>query len=668
MEYINEKKTKQNRIIPFIAITVIFSLIVSISLLKYQIVDGANYELQAQQSNTTKVEVKAARGQIVDRYKRPLVTNQLSLSINIGTDFPNPRTSDDKETVKNKNQQGNNIILSLINYFSKEKVDYIDEFPISKTVPYSFIKGKEAEEDKLKSALKAQKYATAQNCIDILVDKYNIEGYDEATTRLIAGIRGQMLVSEYSNSNAYTFAKDIDSKFASQIIERQDEFLGIEVGEDSKRIYQNGDIAPHIIGTVGPIYSETYQNYKDKGYSMNAIVGQSGVESAFEDELRGISGKETIVRDKDGKVLDKYYLEGEEPRPGNTVQLSIDSQFQKALQDALASYVKSTGGKGAGLSVIDVKTGETLALVTCPGYDMNEYKLNYDKLLANPLTPLNNRAINGTYRPGSSFKTFMSAAGMLNGTFTKTTYYNCVNPFPGTDMKCLQDHHSGMTNVYTALQRSCNNFFYNVAKNMGIDKIDEYAEKFGFATDTGLEIKHSKGRVTNPKYYEELKQPYLPGYTYQTGIGQAEVLVTPLQMSISMMTIANHGTRYAAHLIKSIDKYDGIENIKTTDKEILSSLPSDSDAYDVTIEGMKLMASTRAALAGLDIAAKSGSPQYDDNNKNKTHAAGVGIYPASNPEIGMGIIIEDGKRAQDFFATVVRLYNEYKNQGEQLIN
>lgn len=663
MKYVNEKKTHKGRMAPFLAMLIVAVLIMSGALIKYQIVDGAYYYEQSLLNNTTKETVAAARGEILDRYGRVLATNKLSLELKITGEFENIQSTDTDERKNEIYKEGNDEILELVNVFNQSGVAYIDDFPISlNNASYTFTVGKEAEADKLKSVLSAQSYATAQNCIDILKDKYNIEGYSDADTLKIASIRAQMLMSDYSSANPYIFAKDLDSGFASRIMEMSDKFKGVETQEVSERVYPSGDIAPHIIGTVGPIYAEDYQAYKDKGYSMNAIVGKSGIESAMEDQLRGIDGKQTVVSNKQGQVMDRFFYDSDKPRPGNSVVLSIDSNFQKQLQDALAGYVKSVGGKGAGLSVIDVKTGETLALVSYPGYDINDFSTQYDALAANPLKPLTNRAIMGLYRPGSSFKTFMSAAGMLNGTFTTNTYYNCVNPFPGTDMTCLQSHHSGPTNIYTALQYSCNNFFYYVAKNMQIDKIDEYAPKFGFATDTGLEITNSNGRVTNPDYYRQKGMNYYVGYTYQTGIGQAEVMVTPLQMSISMMTIANHGTRYAAHLIKSVEKYDFSSNVSTTAPVVMSTLPDDNNAFSVTMSGMKLMAQTRSALSGLDIAAKSGSPQYDDSNKSKTNAAGVGIYPASNPEIGIGIMIEDGKSAQDFFADVVRIYESCKSQ------
>ncbi len=661
-------KTSSKRLIPFLAVLVASCLIAATTTFSYQIVQGQEYQKLARQNNQTTETVAAARGQITDRYGRVLVTNKLSLNIEIGSEFPQPAAGDSDEEKDAKNAQGNQVIINLIRLFSEHQAAWVDDFPISSSPPYSFLPGKEEQASKLKSVLGQQDYATAEDSLNLLIDEFHITGYDETETRQIAGVRGQMLMNDYSQTNPYVFAEDVDPTFASELMElRGDELLGVQIAETSTRYYPAGDIAPHLLGTVGPIYAEDYDQYKDQGYAMDAIVGKSGIESAMESQLRGKDGKLTVVRDDDGKVVDEYYAPGEEPQPGNTVVLSIDAQLQKQLQEALASYVKANPGpagraKGAGLSVIDVKTGETLALVSYPGYNINDYNTNYDQLAADSLNPLLNRALMGVYRPGSSFKTFMATAGLLSGTITESTTYNCVNPFMNTEMTCLQLHHSGPTNIYTALQRSCNIYFYSVARDMGIDLIDEYAPYFGYATDTGLEITNSDGRVTNPQYYEDHGVNYQVGYTYQTGIGQAEVYVTPLQMSICMMTIANHGTRYAAHVIKSVEKYDYSGTVYETQPEVLSQLPADNSAYDVVMKGMTMMAQTLSPLQGVDIATKSGSPQYTDSNTKLTNAAAVGIYPASSPEIGLGLLIEDGANAPNFFAQLVSIYENCKAQ------
>lgn len=657
MRDIASSKVSKPRLL-FFAILLAAAFLFAVALLmQYQIVDGDEYVQAANQNNQSVRTVEAARGEITDRYGRVLVRNQLQMNLQLSAD-----------ELPEDNAGINKVISDLLDLFAAKGIAYVDNFPISKTKPYTFLEGQDAAASQLKSALSAQDYATAQNCIDLLVQQYEITGYSEERTREIAGIRAQMLMDNFSSSNPYTIVENIDDSIAEGIMEKSAYYPGVQISETYTRVYPDGTIAPHIIGTVGPIYAEEYEAYKEKGYSMDAIVGKSGIELAMEEQLRGTAGTLTIVKDENGQVVDEYYEEGKEPKPGNTVVLTIDSKMQKELQNALESFVLSLrsssyrSAKGASVCVLDVKTGECLALVSYPGYDINEYKTNYDKLASNPYKPLFNRALMGTYRPGSTFKTVIAVSGILSGVTTKNTIFNCVNPYPGTEMRCLQSHHSGPTNLNTALKYSCNNYFYHVGDLLGIDRINEYAHAMGMGTETGLEIANANGHIANPEYYEKHGMTWQWGYTLQTAIGQAETMVTPLQMAISMVTIANHGTRYASHIIKAVEKYDYSATVYETEPEVMSSLPDENDAFSATTEGMKQMATTISSLQGLDIAAKSGTPEYYENGVYKTNSAAVGFYPASDPEIAISVMIEEGARAPHFFKQVVDIYEGCKTQ------
>lgn len=652
----------------FIVFLVACFSIAVITLINYQIVDVDKYVKLAESENQIKQIVPAGRGEIIDRYGKKLATNSLDLSLVINKEFPIPTSDDDKEAVSRKYKEGNDIILKIVHILDENGINWNDGMCITRSAPCEFKSDKTNEANKLRTSLSQQKYATAEDSIALLVEKFNIQGYSQQQTRDIAIVRGMMLIKDFSYSGLFNLVEKIDPAFAGKITEMKNSIKGISVSETCTRKYPSEDVAAHIIGNVGPIYAEEAEKYKSKNYALNDFVGKSGVESKFEDELRGKNGLLTIEKDKEGNTTNHYYMEGDEPQPGNNIRLSIDFEFQKRLQEALGAYTRShsngrASSKGSGLVVLDVKTGEVLAAVTYPYYNINDYNTKYSELKSQSLGPLKNRAFVELYRPGSTWKTFMSAIALYTNAINPSTRFNCSNPFLDTQMKCEQHNHSGSTSLYTALQWSCNNYFYNVAKILTIDKIDEFAPYFSFGTDTGLELYNSDGRVTNPAYYREHGQPYYVGHTYQTGIGQAEVYVTPLQMALSQLTIANKGTRYAAHILKAIDKYDGSETIKETQPEILSELSRDSVAWDTTISGMKQMASTVPSLSGLDIATKSGSPQYS-NNTALYNSAGVGIYPASNPEIAMGLIIEDGESAPAFFSQVVSIYNELKQSRQ----
>lgn len=645
-------------------------LIAVITLINYQIVDVDKYIKLAETGNQIKQIVPAGRGEIVDRYGKKLATNSLELSLVINKEFPVPTSDDDENNIRRKYKEGNDIILKIVSVLDENGINWNEGMCINRSMPCEFKSDKINEVNKLQTVLSQQKYATAEDAIALLVEKFDIQGYNENQTRDIAIIRGMMLVKDFSYSGLFTLAEKIDPAFAGKITEMKNLVKGITISETSTRKYLSEDVGAHIIGNVGPIYAEEAEKYKSKNYVLSDLVGKSGIESKFEDELRGQNGVLTIEKDKEGNTINHYYMEGDEPKPGNNIRLSIDYEFQKRLQEALGAYTKShsndrASSKGSGLVVLDVKTGEVLAAATYPYYNINDYNTKYNELKAQNPNPLKNRAFVELYRPGSTWKTFMSAVGLYTNTINPSTRFNCSNPFLDTQMGCEQHSHSGSTSLYTALQWSCNNYFYNVAKMLTIDKIDEFAPYFGFGTDTGLELYNSDGRVTNPTFYREHGQPYYVGYTYQTGIGQAEVYVTPLQMALSQLTIANKGTRYAAHIVKSIDKYDGSETIKETQPEILHELSKDNVAWETTINGMKQMANTVSSLANLDIATKSGSPQYSDANKGLFNSAGVAIYPASNPEIAMGLIIEDGDAAPAFFSQVVSIYDELKQARQQ---
>lgn len=237
----------------------------------------------------------------------------------------------------------------------------------------------------------------------------------------------------------------------------------------------------------------------------------------------------------------------------------------------------------------------------------------------------------------------------------------------GTKFHCLQIQHKGPTNIYTALQRSCNIYFYNTGDRLGIDKINEYAHALGLGTDTGLEVASDTGHIASPEYYAKHGLRWEQGYVVQTSIGQSETMVTPIQMATAMMTIANHGVRYQTHLIKSIDKYDNSGSIRETQPVIANQLEDKNSAYDVTIQGMRLMAQTVSNLEGIDIAAKSGTPEQE-SGVYKTNSAAVAFYPASNPEIAISIMIEEGENAPRLLRSIINAYEECKALIAQSIN
>ncbi len=653
-----EKSKERIRLIILSLLVIAIFMTGSLRLMQFQVVNGATFREEANKLTVSQTVIKAARGEIVDRYGRPLATNKVGFNIVFDRAFL-PKGEE------------NQIISELIDLMEKSGVDWIDELPISETEPYSFIEGMESEIKTMKSKyLRLNTYATAQNCMDELISKYKITGFDAKKTRQIAGVRYQMALSDFSVYNRYTFAEDIPVSLVATVKELSDLFPGVDISEETMRNYVSGTIAPHIIGTIGPIYAEQYQELKEQGYKMNDIVGKSGVEKSFESILRGTDGIREISQNAKGNVIEDKIAK--EPVPGNTVVLTIDKYLQKEVQDILEDHIKNVevpskdGDQCAfagSVVVLDVKTGEVLACATYPSYDINDYRTKYNELVADKKgLPLMNRPLTGGYRPGSTFKTVVAAGALIEGKITQGTREHCGKIWDKYPFKCLSSH--GNINVVTALERSCNIFFYETGLKLGIDKINEYANAFGLGVDNGLEIYTENGAISNEarkKLFTTEKWAF--GDVAQTAIGQLDTVVTPLQMAAQAMTLANNGTRYETHILKSVQSYNFDKTISETQPVVASEIKDKNGAFEIVREGM-LAASNRIAdnrKLPYTIAVKTGTPQV---NKNITNSAIIGYGPAQSPEIAVAILIEEGNASKTMISRVFQAYEKTKTMQQ----
>ncbi len=668
----------------FVAAMIALLMVAIFRLVDYQILECDKFAKLSRSSNKLTQVFPAARGDIVDRNGVLLATSSLNLNLIIDSSFPmatQKEIESDPETTKRKNQQGNQIICNLIRILENNNLEYDKNFPISKTAPHVFLEDRKTEETKLKNALNQQPYATANDTLNLLVEKFDIKGYNEQETVKIAAIRANMLTSDFSRTKIFNVVEAIEPEYVEKFVGTKTDLQGVNVIETSQRQYPCEDVAPHIVGIVGPISAEEMEKLKNEGYKGDEKIGKFGIEKKYEQYLKPKNGILTVEKQKNNKIK-KYFEKGEKPQPGNTIRLTIDYEFQKRVQKELENFMNNTSSsrKGAACVVLDAKTGEVLAAISLPSYNLNSYFDDYEKLANSPLRPLVNKAFNEIYRPGSAIKPFIAAAGILSGKISTSTTFKCVNgTFPR--MGCLQQqkyrHASKTIDMLTALELSCNNYFYNVAQKMGIETIDEFAPYFGLATNTGLEIYNVDGRVTNPNDYAKRGTQYQIGFTLQTAIGQADTNLTQLQMANCQSVIANKGTRLEPHIVKSIEKFDGSEKVFETTPKILSQLDPNSPAWQTVIEGMRRMAKSRSELAKLNIATKSGSPEYSDVNKKKTNATGVGIFPAdlqplaNNAEeeatttpkqLAMSVIVLDGARAETFFRKVVDIFEDLKKE------
>ena len=554
-------KGTRRRLLGLSALSAATAAVYLLSMMRIQIVDGARYLEETLSTTLSVIPVRAARGEILDRDGEALAENRTGMNIVFYYSFfPQERAAEQ--------------IAALIALCEENGESWYDPLPLNEDGT-AFTEGSETSVEALREALGLSSYATADDCLYRLCERYGIEEEDPVLRRKIAGACYGMLVREFSlTNNEYTFAQDISLTTALQLKERSRELPGVDIAEEDIRSYPDGTTAPHLIGTVGSMSAEEWETYRVEGYQMSDFVGKFGIERYCESILRGTDGERTVEQGENGEILSEE--ETVSPQSGNSVSLTIDAGFQQRVQQLLEDYILSlratgdpeTGGnaKGGAIAVLDARSGAVLALATYPSYDISTYYEDYADLLAAENTPLINRAVDGLYRPGSTFKPVVAAAALGEGVISPAdtvsctgvyTYYDTViegNTFRPT---CLGVH--GEIALRDALRESCNIFFYDVGRRTGIDAINEYAENCGLGVSTGLELGGAVGTLTSPEYTESLGGTWTQGNVVQASIGQMDTMVSPLQMAVEAMTIANRGTRYKTYLIDEIRSYDGSE-------------------------------------------------------------------------------------------------------------
>lgn len=667
------------RSIVMAALVIVAAFFCGVKLLQTQIVDGAKYLQMTKSIKVTTQEIEAARGQIVDANGLPLNVNKVSHALNF------------QYSSLQKGSE-NDIIYRVVTVLLNSGDKWNDSLPISVNAPYTFLAGKDEDIAKMKEIINVAGYSNAEDCMYWLCRNYNIDDkkYDEKMRRYIAGVRYEMTLKQFSEYNSkFTMASDISEEAVHELKEL-DQFLeGVEISDNWERQYENGTLAPHIRGIVGAISEEQYEELKDKGYNANDIIGREGAEKALEDILHGTRGERTITQSSEVTGIKEEITK--QPQAGNSVMLTIDGELQKLIQDALKYHIDflnseyltpainytglGKGCKAGAIVVLDTKTGGVLACASYPTYDINDMVKDYDEVLYRDGSPLLNRALFGEYRPGSTFKTITATAGMAEGAITPTSTITCGHNYPyyGGKFTCLGAH--GAIPVKVGLQYSCNIFFYETARRIGIDKLAYWGKMYGVGEPLGLELDMATGHMSSLEYFEEMGYEWYEGNIIQAGIGQCETALTPMHLAVQAMTIANKGVRYEPHIVKSVYNYDFSE--KLYDKEPViaedfSDLPNMEEYMNAIKEGMQLMADTQVSFtvdgAGFvntfdylgfrgKVASKSGTPQTSEDEYN---SAFIGFYPADDPQIAFGILLEQGEYSKVLAANVVNAYANRK--------
>ena len=417
------------------------------------------------------------------------------------------------------------------------------------------------------------------------------------------------------------------------------------------RTWPNGTLLSHALGFTGPITAEQWPTARRRGLAMDAVIGQSGLEAAYDDLLRGQDGRVLVNTGFDGTVRRTVPLR--EAAPGATLVLTVDSALQKELQNALLSQIevlRTTKAAGAGREcragaavVVDVQTGGILAAASVPGFDLNRYRADYAALSADAAAPLLDRVCQGLYAPGSAFKPAVAAAALTTGIDPAATV-NCTGRYwfySGYQPGCLQYGHGGPVDLRTALEYSCNIFFYDVGRRLGVDVFSAMARQLGLATPTGVEIAEAQGRLTWSS-----DENYQAGLTLMAAIGQGNTAVTPLQLAAYAATLANCGQRPALHFA------DRAVNAATGETvwqyaPTFTTVPGGEGVFGPIRDGMKRMARTTRVLreAPVACAAKTGSPQLADTLPGGGHYVNsvlIGYAPADDPQIAMAVVLEYG--------------------------
>ena len=609
-----------------------------------QVVHGSENRARSITSNTASETVTASRGIITDRNGKVLVSNRLAYTLVV-----------DKSSFGKDEAALNDAIWQLIQLCQEQGVTWNDTLPM--TTGSSPQLTSKSRTESFREYLDGNKLPTDGGSAEVLAAMRKLykvdDSYTDAQARLIVGVR-----YELDGRSSYTFAEDVSTELLGRITDGK--YRGVTIKTAAARVY-NTKLAAHILGTVGAIWQEEwrsdestgYVGYADKGYNMNDLVGKDGVEKAFEEYLHGNDGKRLITTDENGKITGELYTR--EPQPGGTVALTIDIDLQQVVEDTLASTIqgmidKDSNERGGAAAVIQVGTGEVLAMASYPTYDLETFNQDYDELVKDERLPMFNRATQGVYAPGSTFKLCTSVAALEEGIITPSTiiedkgiYTYYVDPQPMCWIWRQAHTTHGRINVSQAIVDSCNYFYYEVGRLTGIKKLDEYATAFGLGQSTGIEIGDVSGVLASPEWAEAHDREWTDGQTITAAIGQSYNLFTPLQLANYVATLVSGGAHYEAHLLKNVKSYDYSRVIGVYGKGPLNDLNISDSTMAAVTKGMHDLTydSLRSAFSRcvVEAGAKTGSAQVGTDIANGTFVA---YAPYDDPEIAIAIVVEKG--------------------------
>ena len=662
---------KPGRVAALVILIILVLTVYLVFLYQLQIVEGEKYYNRSSELTKTERTVTAARGNILDRYGRVLVSNAETYNLKIDTDklFAN--------------EDPNAVILELVDMVAGYGDSYTDDLPITMEPPFEYTENMTAIQRTMLDAYyvrqKIDPNSTAVELMSFMRTRYEIDNsYTAEQMRIIAGVRYSINVRYAINTADYVFVEDASMELISSIMENK--LVGIEVERAYTRKYGT-DYAAHILGYVGLMTQEEYEKYSLLKYSTDAMVGKDGVEYAFENYLHGKDGKVEETRNASGTILATVYTE--EPVPGNHIYLTIDGVLQEQTERILSNGVEilkqniaqaraegtargdynvdlKDNITGAAAVVVNVKTGEPLAMASWPTYNVATIIEDYQDLLEAENSPLFNRPLMGTYAPGSAFKPCTAIAALTKGIINTEKKIKCEGVFTkyaaeGYAPECwiwnaTKDHLTHPEeNVVDAIRDSCNYYFYTIGNDLGVDDMGEFAKAFGLGEYTGIELVEAKGNMSNQANHQDYAgTEWRIGDTLQAAIGQSDSVFTPIQMAEYCATVANSGTRYSSSILKSIRNYDYSEKLYDREPTVMSTVETADYNWDAVHQGMWKVLNDYVNEKNVEVwascpwtvAGKTGTAQKGEGIQND------GIFmcygPYKDPEVAIFVVVERG--------------------------
>ena len=695
-------KTPRRRMLCLLGLIVLVLAAYLCVMFNLQIVHGEDYRAQSITQIVRSDTVEAARGEITDRSGNLIVGNRETYTLTFDPSLL-PEDADENEAV-----------LRLVNLCIENGIAYTDNVPLTQSAPFAYVDTSSSTQfdyylngfqeqpgllERLETAAEKRAKALAaaaeegetleaEPLLDVFVNNSAVdfsnltapqlmdamrwdfdidEAYSDADARKIIAVRWELALRNMYATTAYVLADDVNIDLITLVTDG--DYYGADIGISTAREYHTA-AAAHILGYVGPIYREEYEQLKGEGYSLNDSIGKAGVELAFEEYLHGANGVRISSTNDEGKVTSELYTV--EPEPGNTVQLTLDLPFQEQVEALLAQKVtqlnREDGNteRGAAAVVIEIGTGDVLAMASCPTYDPANFNKNYNEYSDDPANPLWNRATRGLYAPGSTLKPLTAIAALEEGVTTtgERLYDSGKWVYPGYSNSytyCWKRSGHGSVNVTSAVTNSCNYYFAEMGYRLGMDTLREYYAAFGLGEHTGIEIGDEAGRLPeNPQGQDQA--PW-------AAFGQSNQLYTPLQLANYVATLAGGGDYYQPHLLKSVRSYDNSELVYSSeDAEPVRTLDIDPAYRDAVLRGMLGYTQPGGQVytyfkdCVVTAGAKTGTAQLGGDIEN--NGVFVCFAPYDDPQIAVAIVIEKGGSGAALAETAVGILNAYFTEDE----